>query len=327
MRALSALAAAFLLGACAATPPAPPVPPSQPVFTAPDGAHLPMRVFAAAGRPKAVVVAVHGFNDYSGFFAETAENFAGAGITTLAYDQRGFGASPGRGQWPGAEALVADFRAFVGEARRRYPGLPLYALGESMGGAVVAVALSREPGLEVDGAILVTPAIWSRDTMPWYQRFGIWIGSTFAPGARLNSADFDIPPTDNAEAREAFAQDPLTIKGTRFEAMDGLTGLMGEAMRAVPGIRQRALLLYGLNDEMIPRPPMVAMFERWPPAPAPNFRFALYPDGHHLLLRDLQRAVVWRDIQTWILDPGAPLPSGCEHDRRETLRLLRADAG
>jgi len=87
MRGLLALSALLLLGACAATPPAPPVPPTQPVFTAADGARLPMRIFPAAGRPKAVVVAVHGFNDYSGFFAETAEHFAGAGITTLAYDR------------------------------------------------------------------------------------------------------------------------------------------------------------------------------------------------------------------------------------------------
>lgn len=325
MRALSALAAAILLGACAATPPAPPIPPSQPVFTTPDGARLPMRVFPAAGRPKAVVVAVHGFNDYSGFFAETAENFAGAGITTLAYDQRGYGATPSRGTWPGQETLIGDFLAFVGEARRRHPDLPLYVLGESMGGAVVAVALAREPGLAIDGAILVTPAIWSRDTMPWYQRLGIWLGTSLTPGARLNSADFDIPPTDNDEARKAYAQDPLTIKGTRFDAMDGLVELMSEAMRAVPEIRQRTLLLYGLNDVMIPRPPMIALFERWPPAAAPNFRFALYPDGHHLLLRDLQRPVVWRDIQTWILDPGAPLPSGYERDRRDALKLLRAD--
>jgi acylglycerol lipase len=327
MRGASAVLAMLLLGACAATPPAPPVPPGQPLFVAADGARLPMRVYPAAGRPRAVVVAVHGFNDYSGFFDETAAYFARAGISTLAYDQRGFGAAPGRGRWPGGAALVEDFLAFAREARKQHPGLPLYVLGKSMGGAVAAVALAREPGLAVDGVVLVTPAIWSRDTMPWYQRLGIWLGSNLAPGATLSSADYDIPPTDNAEAREAFARDPLTIKGTRFDAMDGLIDLMGEAMRAVPQIRQRTLLVYGLQDVMIPRAPMIALFERWPAAPAPNFRFALYPEGHHLLLRDLQRAVVWRDVVSWIEHPDAPLPSGCQRERAEVLRLLEAAPG
>jgi len=324
MRGALALAAALLLGACASPAPAPPPPPGQPVFATEDGLRLPVRSFPAIGRPQAVLVALHGLNDYSGFFQETADDLARAGIHTLAYDQRGFGATPDRGRWPGEQALIGDFAAFVRDVRRRNPDLPLYVLGESMGGAVIAVALARDPALPVDGAILVTPAVWSRDTMPWYQRLGIWFGATFTPGLTLSSADFDIPPTDNEQAREQFARDPLTIKGTRFDTMDALVDLMGEAQRAVPALRQRTLLLYGLHDVMIPRTPMVALLERWRAAPSPNFRFALYPDGHHLLLRDRQRAVVWRDIATWIRDPGAPLPSGCEHDRQDALRLLKA---
>jgi hypothetical protein len=35
-----------------------------------------------------------------------------------------------------------------------------------------------------------------------------------------------------------------------------------------------------------------------------------YPDGWHLLLRDLQRRLVWQDIIAWIEDQ--PLPSGQE---------------
>jgi len=324
MRGALALAAALLLGACASPAPAPPPPPGQPVFATEDGLRLPVRSFPAIGRPQAVLVALHGLNDYSGFFQETADDLARAGIHTLAYDQRGFGATPDRGRWPGEQALIGDFAAFVRDVRRRNPDLPLYVLGESMGGAVIAVALARDPALPVDGAILVTPAVWSRDTMPWYQRLGIWFGATFTPALTLSSADFDIPPTDNEQAREQFARDPLTIKGTRFDTMDALVDLMGEAQRAVPALRQRTLLLYGLHDVMIPRTPMVALLERWRAAPSPNFRFALYPDGHHLLLRDRQRAVVWRDIATWIRDPGAPLPSGCEHDRQGALRLLQA---
>jgi hypothetical protein len=34
----------------------------------------------------------------------------------------------------------------------------------------------------------------------------------------------------------------------------------------------------------------------------------VYPDGYHMLLRDLQRQVVWDDILAWI--DGAPVPSG-----------------
>jgi hypothetical protein len=36
------------------------------------------------------------------------------------------------------------------------------------------------------------------------------------------------------------------------------------------------------------------------------------PAGWHMLLRDLQGELVWRDIATWTLDHAAPLPSGEE---------------
>lgn len=294
------------------------------MFVADDGVRLPMRSFPAARPAKAVLIALHGFNDHSGFIQDAATYLAQAGIQTVAYDQRGFGLAPDRGQWAGTQALVDDFLAVVREVRRRHPGLPVFVLGESMGGAVISVALAQQPDIGIAGAVLVTPAIWSRDTMPWYQRFGIWIGASLTPQMTVSSNAFHIPPSDNPEMQAEFLRDPLTIKETRLRTLDGLSDLMDQAMLSVPRVRTRALLLYGLRDVMIPRRPMIALFERWPQDSSDNFRFGLYPNGHHVLMRDLQRQVVWRDLESWMLHPEAVLPSGCERERGEVLRELRA---
>ena len=84
----------------------------EPVLTAdavvtPDGARLPLRQWPALGTEKAVVVAIHGFNDYGNFMAEPAKYFQAQGMTVYAYDQRGFGAAPHPGLWPGTEAMVS----------------------------------------------------------------------------------------------------------------------------------------------------------------------------------------------------------------------------
>ncbi|MBC7135915.1 MAG: hypothetical protein H5U25_09810 [Oceanibaculum nanhaiense] len=39
---------------------------------------------------------------------------------------------------------------------------------------------------------------------------------------------------------------------------------------------------------------------------------ALYPEGWHMLLRDLNGPVVLRDVMAWLEDWEAPLPSGSE---------------
>lgn len=291
-----------------------------------DGLHLPMRRWPTEQAPQAVVVALHGFNDYSQSFDEVARHFAAAGVQTVAYDQRGFGASPERDRWAGTDLLVADFLGVLAQVRRNHPELPLYVLGESMGGAVAAIALQRADSPPIAGLILVTPAVWSRSTMPWYQRFAIWIGDLTSPGLTLSSAAFDIAPSDNPEVQRRHHRDPLIIKATRLDKLSGLSDLMDQAAPAIAGIRQRTLLLYGLRDVMMPRRPMISLFENWPDRATPNFRFALYPDGHHVLLRDLQRRVVWDDLLSWIRQPDASLPSGFERPREDLLNILRDPA-
>lgn len=292
-------------------------------YTTADGVDLPVRRWPTASPPQAMIVALHGFNDYSQSFDEVARHFAAAGIQTVAYDQRGFGAAPERQRWAGTETLVADFLGLLAQVRRDHPELPLYVLGESMGGAVAAIALQRADSPPIAGLILVTPAVWSRSTMPWYQRFAIWIGDLTTPALTLSSAAFDIAPSDNPEVQRRHFRDPLIIKATRLDILSGLSDLMDQAAPAIAAIRQRTLLLYGLRDVMMPRRPIISLFETWPNREAANFRFALYPDGHHTLLRDLQRRVVWNDLLSWIVRPDASLPSGFELPREDVLQILR----
>lgn len=297
------------------------------VFTTDDGVRLSVRTFAAVQQPKAVLLALHGFNDYSRAFEGVAGYFAQAGIKTVAYDQRGFGGAPDRGKWAGTDVLVKDFLAFLHFVRLEHPDLPLFVLGESMGGAVVAVALAQETQSGIAGVILVSPAVWSRDTMPWYQRLGMWLGAGLAPAWTVSGKDMGYVPSDNRAMLIEFSKDPLVIKETRLDALSGLTDLMDQAMVSVPKLQHRTLLVYGLHDVIVPRRPMTALLERWPQDAAPNFRFGLYPQGHHMLLRDLQRSVVWQDIASWMLDPRASLPSGFERERTEVLPLLRIPEG
>jgi acylglycerol lipase len=200
----------------------------------------------------------------------------------------------------------------------------LYALGESMGASVIAIALSRAPDTQIGGVILATPAVWSRDTMPWYQRFAIWAGARLAPDFILSSTTFDITPTDNRAVRAEMANDPMVFKGTPLGRLDGLTDLMTLGQQAIPQVRQRALLLYGLRDVMMPRRAMIALLERWPAGSGGNYRFALYPDGFHMLMRDLQRKVVWDDMVSWLVKPDEMLPSGLETSKNDLLPALRA---
>jgi alpha-beta hydrolase superfamily lysophospholipase len=277
-----------------------------------DGYRLPVSTWSPPGEPQAVMLALHGFNDYRNAFREPAAYFAAHGIMTVAYDQRGFGATDQRGVWPAQDRLQQDAITVAKLLCKQYPHLPLFMLGESMGGAVLIEALNgSRPGC-VAGTILVAPAVWGWETMPWWQALSLRIAAHVLPTMTLTGEGLDITPSDNIEMLRALGRDPLVIKATRVDALYGITNLMTAAFSGSAGLAAPVLLLYGEHDEIIPPAALCHM-----PIPgmgfdAPAWQTVLYPDGYHMLLRDLQAQVVLRDIVAWVGDQHAALPSG--HD-------------
>ena len=331
---LGALLAAILFAAACAPivrPPGEPI--NRPLlagdfFHTADGLVLPVKSWRPQkDPPRAVLIALHGFNDYSNFFAAPGTFLATRGIASYAYDQRGFGAAPGHGLWPGIDALIADLKTLAGLVRGRHPGTPIYLLGESMGGAVIMVTIADGDAPEADGIILAAPAVWGRVTMPWYQRLALWIGVRLMPGAEVTGQGLKITPSDNIEMLKALGRDPLVIKATRVDAIYGLTNLMDRALELSARLKGPALILYGQKDEIIPRKPTKIMLDRLPAAVSGGPRLAVYEDGFHMLLRDLQAETLWRDIAHWIADPASPLPSGAEKGARKRLASGVAKSG
>ena len=278
------------------------------------GAELPVRRWVSKGTrpPRAVIIGLHGFNDYLNTFDAAGRWWADRGMTTYAFDQRGFGAALEPGFWPGQERLVADLESVVSAVRDQHPGTPIFLHGNSMGGAVVLLALAthdRGSSLAtVAGASLTAPAVWGGAAMNPFYRLSVWIAAHTVPARRVTGRGLGVLPSDNIEMLRALGRDPLVIKETRIDSLYGLVGLMGAAQRAAAEVRAPLLVLYGAKDGIIPRRPTARIASRL----TPSTRFAVYAAGYHMLLRDLQAQVVWRDVAAWIADATAPLPSGAE---------------
>ena len=140
------------------------------------------------------------------------------------------------------------------------------------------------------------------------ERGGLWLLSHLTPGLIVTGQVAHVTASDNRQALIRLSRDPLTVHDTRFDAVDGLVDLMGDAAAAARRITAPALFLYGGKDELIPPPAMAHMWRSLPPGPVRAF----YPGGYHLLPRDLGRAVPIGDIVDWLMDPTAPLPSGAQ---------------
>ncbi|CAK0757978.1 acylglycerol lipase [Azospirillaceae bacterium] len=308
---------------------------TSPVMTADaiiaaDGYRLPLRRWTPTQSPRGVILALHGFNDYANAFEGPGGWLAEHGFQVYAYDQRGFGATSSPGVWSDTETMVADLDAAAGLIQANHPQTPFYLLGESMGGAVVIAALTsayaeRSPSWSttylgppplsserVAGVILSAPAVWGRKAMALLPRLALWIAYNFVPGMELVAPkELKIRPSDNIEMLRALGRDPLILKETRVDAMHGLVDLMGVALEAAPRFNRRSLILYGAHEEVLPPAPIVRFLNTLPKqSRAESQRTVVtYPNGWHMLMRDLQADVVLHDLLSWLTQPDRSLPS------------------
>ena len=251
-------------------------------------------------QPRAVIIALHGMNDYSNAFAMPAAWWAEHGITTYAYDQRGFGRSPNIGLWAGGDIMRRDLADFVDVVRARHAGKPVYALGESMGGAVVLSAMGSSTPPHVDGVILSAPAVWGWRKLPLSHRAALWLTAHSLRGWKLSGEGLRLKPSDNIPMLQALARDPLYQHRARADTVYGLVGLMDEGYDSAARVSGAPVLfLYGDKDQIIPRKPTEETAAKLGSAATVKH----YENGWHMLLRDLQAEKVWKDVMNWIINP------------------------
>lgn len=117
-----------------------------------------------AQKPRAVAIAIHGLVMHGGVYNVLANKLASEGIIVMAPDLRGFG------RWQENHSKEAqldynksyeDINELVRAASQRYPDLPLYCIGESMGAGLAMHVAINNPKI-IDGLVLSSPALKPR---------------------------------------------------------------------------------------------------------------------------------------------------------------------
>ena len=287
-------------------------------FTADDGAALPAANWLPSGTPRAVIVGVHGINDYRATFAGLGEYLSKRGFAVYAYDQRGYGATSSRGHWAGGERLARDLGNVTRGLHARYPGLPLYIIGASLGATVATVSVT-EGWSHADALVLSAPAVLTRTQVGPIPRGLLWLGANLLPRLRFTSAVNGLARDRQLVAR--LRADPLVLHSTSLAALDGSLHLMQYAEAAAKRISIPTLVLHGAQDRLIPTA-AVRHFAR----AIPHATRYEYPEGRHLLLRDRGAQSIWHDILGW-LERGITRPQSTVVTSAELLSPVAAIHG
>jgi alpha-beta hydrolase superfamily lysophospholipase len=259
-----------------------------------DGARLPLRRWMAPAPAEGVIIALHGYTDYSAAFERLGPWLARHGYDVLAYDQRGFGNAPHPGFWAGTDSLAADLEDAIEAVRVANPGRPVYVLGESMGGSVAmvaAAAMAHPPA----GLVLAAPGV--RDDLPWRSFWDatLWLGAHLTPGLTVE-VDRYGPSSLTSVSAGRLRDDPLVIQQIRADSYHGVITLADRASEAATGIEAPVLMLHGGEDTLVRRVSVCAA-TRVISGPT---TLRLYPDAPHLLLHWQRQEMVWQDALRWL---------------------------
>ena len=213
-----------------------------------------LRLYAQGWKPEAelkgVVCLVHGLGEHSGRYEHLAAFLNQAGYALLAFDLRGHGKSGGqRGYAPSYEALLDDIARLLDEAANRYPDLPRFLYGHSLGGnLVINYALRRRPQLA--GVIATGPFFRAAFEPPAWKLTLARIMYNLWPTLSLSNELDRQALSRDPEVVQAYDEDPLvhdrlTPRLTMDMFQAGLWALEHASELSLP-----LLLMHGSADRL-----------------------------------------------------------------------------
>lgn len=202
----------------------------------------------ATGAPKGVIIIAHGLRDHGARYAPLADALTARGFEVFAQDMRGHGQSGGtRQRWNSFDELVADLDLEVQAAHAKFPGLPVFLYGHSLGGLLTFTYASTHASA-LDGFVLSGPALQLMPNVTGGDKAGAKFFSAIAPGLKVQALD-DSVFVRTAEARAEFMKDPLVTHenlparsaAATIETIDLVGG-------RIPGVKLPFLVMHGTAD-------------------------------------------------------------------------------
>jgi acylglycerol lipase len=268
---------------------------SEETFEGGGGLAIFMRIWRPAGKARAVMVVVPGFNAHSGQYQWVAEQLVSHGLAVYAIDLRGRGKSGGeRFYVEKISDYVEDVATLVRLAKSREPGLPVFLLGHSAGG-VVACTYALDHQSEIAG--LISESFAYRVPAPDFALAVLKGLSHIAPHAhsvKLKNADFSRDP----QVVAAMNADPLIANESQpFQTMAALVHADERLKAEFARITLPLLILHGTADKATKPSGSQEFYEA---AGSPDKTLKLYDRAFHDLLNDLDKKIVLADIQHWV---------------------------
>ena len=262
-----------------------------------NGAERRVFVQKAKRKPKAVMVIIHGFGEHAGRYLHMMEHMASKGISTLALDLEGHGTeTPRQGVCRSYDILHADVSLALSESAVRFPDIPQFVFGHSMGGGLVLNhGLTKAP--DVKAYLVSAPLIRPVDNVSGPLRLVVKVLRKLAPKMTIGN-DIDGSKVSSLPEEQAkYENDPLNHGklgvGLAVDIIEG-----GEWVAANADRWEAPLLLFHARGDQLTRFDATEAFA----SKARNCQFIPLENCEHEMHNDVTRKDVYQAMTDFILE-------------------------
>jgi lysophospholipase len=289
---------------------------SESTFSGPAGALFRRSVVPAAAWCSVAII--HGYGDHSGRHLHVMRWLAGRGIACHGLDLRGQGNSAGRRgflrRW---DEYLDDLDAFLALPALRQHA-PLFLLGHSHGGLVLAAAAIRGLG-DLRGCILTSPFFRNRMTVPPVKRLVARAMDPLIPWLRVRSGLSDGMMSSDPAMIADTAADPLVMRIATPRWYFGSLDAQRRALADAPRFTRPLLLLCGGADPVADVAAAEVFFHS---AGSVDKTIKVYPGLLHEILREVRREEVFSDILSWLRQR---VPDAASDHEEQTADAIHPD--
>ncbi|HEX4795346.1 MAG TPA: lysophospholipase [Humisphaera sp.] len=242
---------------------------------------------------------IHGYGDHSGRFVHFMQWMAKRGVACHAVDLRGQGKAEGkRGFVAKWEDYLNDVQTFINSLPTS-DVLPLFLLGHSHGGLIVAYAVVEHLPFvpSVRGCILTAPYFANRVRIPRWKLFAANLVGRLFPWARFATGTQDDWLTSEPEMIDQTRHDPLYVRVATPAWYAAHRAAQWTTGQYAGEFHTPLLLLAGGNDQIADTNASREFFHR---VGSSDKQFILHESCRHELLRETIRETIFEQILTWM---------------------------
>ncbi len=260
---------------------------------------LPVILWRPTTKPVAAIICIHGLGLENRAFTATAQKLTERGYLVGALDVRGFGAwIATRGEEDvDYDQCLGDIEEMVQVTKQKNPNVPVFILGESMGGAIVLRAAAKL-GPQINGVISSVPSAERFQQ----RKMSLQTAMHFIvdPKKPFDIGDYVADrATSEQEVRDLWTKDPKAklelspVELMKFNNFMRLTKRHAEDIKDLP-----VFMLQGLKDRLVKPKGTFELFEA---VSSEDKTILVQGLSEHLMFENLHPDMVVIDaVDSWI---------------------------